>query len=159
MADTVTQATQVRTLARNTNRRARGYAVTINNPSEDDIKAFEGINCYWIYQIESGANNTTHLQGFLYFGNPVSFNSLKGKLNRAHIEVARNKEASINYCQKVETRINGPFTNKPDWIRNQENPDTVTQRGDRNLRGPDYWIEIFNRALAEALHDREMNRS
>lgn len=153
MADTVTQPQHTKTPCRNTNKRARGYAITINNPSEVDIAAFCNLGCEFIYQIESGQNNTTHLQGFLYFKNAVSFASVKKSLERAHIEVAKNKEACINYCKKEETRISGPFSNVPRWIETPQNRDTVTQPQQEKIKDVSYWLDIFTDALCKRLDE------
>lgn len=93
------------------NIRCRKWVFTINNPTEDDAKNIKALNCKYIYQLEQGAQMTQHFQGFIEFKNPISFNSIKKKLPRAHIEKCNNTEASKKYCQKLEGRIDGPWIN------------------------------------------------
>jgi len=94
---------------------ASRWCFTINNP--DVELPFNHVPArinYMIYQLESGANGTRHIQGYLettgprirrsWLVNNVPF------LAHAHIEVARGTAAqNIVYCSKEETRIEGPF--------------------------------------------------
>lgn len=92
----------------NSNTKVRAFCITINNPIKDDhdvIRSFEK----YVYQLEKGENGTVHIQGLIYNKNPMSFESLKKKLVRAHIEKCRDMEASIKYCSKEDSRIEGPF--------------------------------------------------
>lgn len=93
--------------------RLRKWCVTINNPTDVEKTQWtqlcsKAVNFAW--QIETGENGTPHIQGCVEFKNPVKFSTLKNKIERAHWEPARNWEASMDYCQKDETRIEGPFT-------------------------------------------------
>lgn len=97
----------------NTNNRirSRGYTIVINNFTNDEELAFKNIEAdKWIYQIEQGHNGTVHLQGFLYFKHPKEFSFIKKWLNRAHIEAAKHNDKSIEYCNKEDTRVRGPYT-------------------------------------------------
>lgn len=86
----------------------RAYMVTINNPTEDEEKSFKDHECrYYVYQIEKGAEGTTHLQGFVYYENPRVWP--KKHFPRAHLEAARNVKTCIRYCKKEETRVRGPY--------------------------------------------------
>jgi len=94
---------------------ASRWCFTINNP--DVELPFNHVPArinYMIYQLESGANGTRHIQGYLettgprirrsWLVNNVAF------LAHAHIEVARGTAAqNITYCSKEETRLEGPF--------------------------------------------------
>lgn len=95
--------------------RSRSWFITINNPSfEKDLKNLKllGLSSQsFCFQLEEGENNTPHFQGTFKFKNQVTFNSMKKKLPRAHIEVCRNFNASIDYCSKSKGRIQGPWTN------------------------------------------------
>lgn len=89
-------------------RKARGYMLTINNPTEMDKAELEtDDHIYLIYQKEKGEQGTEHLQAFIYYKNPRIFP--KKKYPRAHIEEAKNIKAAIAYCQKEDTRIEGPW--------------------------------------------------
>ena len=94
----------------------RSYLFTVNNPTEAELKlakrcydtAFSGsFRC--VVQLECGENKTLHLQGVISFKNARSFTSVKQVLPRAHIERVHNLAKAIQYCQKVETRVEGPW--------------------------------------------------
>lgn len=116
--------------------RSRGWMLTINNPtfkdSDDTIDCHRVIqDCcnkwkggYAIYQLETGANGTPHLQIFLHFGNQIMFNSLQKYFKgQAHIEAARDPKACLKYCSKDETRTEGPW---------EVNPDNRPEQGNRS---------------------------
>lgn len=83
--------------------KARSYCFTLNNYTEDEENAIHGIDCkYLIVGREVGENGTPHLQGYVSFDNPRSFNSVR-KLcgGRAHLERANGGPASNReYCSK-----------------------------------------------------------
>lgn len=157
MSDTVDTAQHTKTPCRNTIR-ARGYALTINNPTEEDIKSFKSLKGDWIYQIEAGANQTTHLQGFIYFRNAVSFSGVKKILKRAHIEIAKNRDACINYCQKADTRIEGPYSSNQSWIKKDQPTDTNDTAQPAPIKDCSYWLKIFTDALGAELIKKEEER-
>lgn len=83
--------------------RATCWSITINNPTENETKCevpgwkMEG-------QYEEGKEGTRHFQGMLKTPQ-VRFAQVKKAFPRAHIEVARNKEALALYVNKKETRV------------------------------------------------------
>lgn len=90
--------------------RTRGYCFTINNYGDDDIAgvmamAEEGAR-YVIAGFEVGDNEATpHIQGYVYFQQPISFKSISERwLRRAHIEPARAVGSKAfrraEYCKK-----------------------------------------------------------
>jgi len=88
--------------------RGNCWSVTINNPQKEDEENFQragqrsGWNVYG--QLEKGINGTPHYQ--LMVTTPqVRFSAVKKAFPRAHIELARNKEALAEYVKKEETRI------------------------------------------------------
>lgn len=93
--------------------RSRRYMYTINNPTSEDLTHIN-VLCkkakVSVYQLEVGDEGTEHYQGYIEFKNALTFASMKKKLPRAHIEICRNAEASIAYCQKEEGRVDGPWT-------------------------------------------------
>lgn len=92
--------------------RARVWSITINNPTEEDMTQWHSLlnTCdKYIWQKEMGESKTPHIQGHIVFKNPMSLTSLKKDLPRAHIEKTRNIKASEEYCQKLNTAIEGPF--------------------------------------------------
>jgi len=102
----------------NTNRRqrSRGWIFTLNNPDILDKNDVEYMfhtykASYLIYSLERGAcDGTLHYQGFVYWDNAKMFNVVHGYIPRAHIEPARSNERCIDYCQKEDTHIEGPWT-------------------------------------------------
>lgn len=83
--------------------KATVWSITINNPVESELRCevpgwkLEG-------QFEVGKEGTAHFQGMLKTPQ-VRFAAVKRVFPRAHIEVARNKEALANYVKKEETRV------------------------------------------------------
>lgn len=96
------------------NRRARGYCITVNNPSDeeyDDLLSWvrSGVSCtpveitYAIVGKEVGVEGTPHIQGYLYFKNAKTWSAVKKypPLRRAHLEVAKGDPTSNQkYCSK-----------------------------------------------------------
>lgn len=86
-----------------TNQKSRSYCFTINNYTQEDID-----NCcklkyqYILLGNERGEKNETpHIQGYVYFQNPVSFNTIKKNISRGHIEICKGScQSNINYCKK-----------------------------------------------------------
>lgn len=79
----------------------RTYCFTLNNYSADELQSVKDIPCkYLIFGKEVGASGTPHLQGTISFQSPISFLSIKKKIPRAHIEVCKDVNASIEYCKK-----------------------------------------------------------
>lgn len=83
--------------------KSRAYCFTLNNYTDDHIAALKELACqYLIFGKEvAPSTGTSHLQGYVYFENPRSFNSIS-RLFPWHIEVAKgtalqNKE----YCSKA----------------------------------------------------------
>lgn len=81
--------------------KSRAYVFTLNNWSPEDEARVKDLGAqYYVYGKEVGESGTPHLQGFLYFKNQRTFNSLKKKLPTAHLEKAKNTRAAIEYCKK-----------------------------------------------------------
>lgn len=81
------------------------WSITINNPTDDDLKpSFP--NNKWVMkgQIEQGKEGTVHYQGMLTTPQ-VRFSAVKKALPRAHIELAKNRQALEKYVQKEDTRV------------------------------------------------------
>lgn len=82
--------------------RSRSWCLTVNNYTDDDIETLKGLESqYLIIGDELGENNTPHLQVYVYFKNAISFNSIKKKIGKAHIEAAMGSaKANRDYCSK-----------------------------------------------------------
>jgi len=91
--------------------RGRVWQFTLNNYKDEDIKLIESLDCNHVFQEETGAKGTKHLQGVLIYKNAISFNSLKKHLPTAHIEKGQNQNALLRYSSKKETRTGNIYTN------------------------------------------------
>ena len=88
----------------------RSICFTLNNytPLElDHIK--NGVFKYIIFQEETGAEGTPHLQGYAQLPGSTVFSTWKRLIgDRAHIEAAKGSaESNIDYCSKQSDRIGG----------------------------------------------------
>lgn len=90
--------------------RARTWCFTINNPSDNDIPRAWPTVGYCVWQLEEGASKTPHLQGTISFTAPMRMAALKKIDPNAHWEPTRSEGAAVNYCQKEEGRLHGPWT-------------------------------------------------
>lgn len=82
--------------------RCRNICLTINNYTDKDIATLEGLNYkYMIIGYEQSKKETPHLQCYIQLTNALSFDSLKKKFPRAHIEHAIGTvEENVEYCMK-----------------------------------------------------------
>lgn len=94
--------------------KARNWTFTLNNYTRVHIDNLLTLDCLYVFQEETGEKGTPHLQGLLVFKNAVSFNSVKRLIPTAHIEKCKNKNASIRYCSKEDSRTGGIYTNMTD---------------------------------------------
>lgn len=89
-----------------TTKRSTCWSLTINNPTADDEEAISiARQRGWKVegQLEKGENGTPHYQ--LCLNTPqVRFSAVKNIFKRAHIEIARNKQALQQYVVKEDTR-------------------------------------------------------
>lgn len=104
------------------NPRGKDWVFTLNNPvhvgnvpdnpliPSDDPRMWDGVQ-YCVFQLESGVSCTPHFQGFVRFCENKRVSSLKKVSSRAHWEPRRGTvEEAVAYCQKEETRLDGPWT-------------------------------------------------
>jgi len=111
----------------NTRQNAKHWVFTINNPTEEDADTLSQFECtYMVYQKEQGENGTVHYQGVFGLPQCKRFSTIKNLLPRAHLEVARDVRSSIKYCQKEDTRIEGP------WVRGDVPRDKSGEQGQRS---------------------------
>jgi len=85
--------------------RARHWSFTLNNYSDLEYCTILSylIAKKYTYCIgkEVGENGTPHLQGFISFKNPISFNTIKKLIPKAHIEKCiGNQTQNFDYCSK-----------------------------------------------------------
>ncbi len=92
--------------------RATSWCFTDNNyPGLIDYDLLVEQGATWlVYQEETGEKGTPHLQGVVGFASKKSLAQMKEVLpDGAHIERCRNVQDSIKYCQKEDTRVDGPY--------------------------------------------------
>lgn len=84
-----------------TNTRSRSWCFTLNNYDKADELIVQSIQSkYLVYGREVGESGTPHLQGTIIFDNAIAFKSMSKKIPRAHLEVTKDIDASIEYCKK-----------------------------------------------------------
>lgn len=81
------------------------WSITINNPQPTDLEVELPAGWKLTGQMEIGEEEkTTHYQGMLSTPQ-VRFSAVKKVFQRAHIELARNKQALAKYVHKDDTRV------------------------------------------------------
>lgn len=139
--------------------KSRGYTFTLNNYTEDDVKSIKLFPCEYLFQEETGASGTRHLQGMLYFRNAVTFNSVKGRMPTAHIEKMKSKIASIKYCSKEDTRTGRMYTNIPgvsaSGTPTQEVKEAKSSVSENIAREREMYLYNLDRMLFLYYNDRE----
>lgn len=97
--------------------RSKIWAWTINardtHPLETPTAPVLQINLnnvlFYKYQMERGESGRLHIQGCVRFSTMKSLEQVKSVLGCpwAHVEIARNWKALVEYCGKEETRVGG----------------------------------------------------
>lgn len=89
---------------------ARGWCLTINNPSGADKKQLELLSnsdvvLYLSAQLEVGRLRTEHIQAYIEWCSPRLFSQVKSMFPTAHIEKRRGTPfEAFEYCLKNESR-------------------------------------------------------
>lgn len=80
----------------------RNFVFTWNNYTESDEAYLQELPYkYLVYGREvAPTTGTLHLQGAIHFKNQRSFNAVRKLFKGQHVEIARDFEASIEYCKK-----------------------------------------------------------
>lgn len=81
-------------------------------PGPEEVRRGLERHCdFAVWQHERGADGRHHLQGHIYARGKIRFTSVKLWLRCEHLhcEIARNPKASIDYCQKSDSRVAGPW--------------------------------------------------
>lgn len=96
-------------------KQARRWLFTLNNFTTEEVDSInswhqDGRVKFLIYQHESGANSTPHLQGYIVGNGPLRLRAVRSLLARGHWEAARGTHMQcVEYCSKGETRVDGPW--------------------------------------------------
>ncbi len=84
------------------------YCWTLNNYTETEIvsivSTLKDLCKKYVFQEEIGDSGTPHLQGSIWLKTKKRITALKKLNQRIHWSVMRNEQASIDYCQKTDTR-------------------------------------------------------
>lgn len=94
--------------------KSRNFIITINNP---DVSLQEWYDTtvqllkptWLVAQLEKGSNGTPHIQAGFGLPSPRHFTAIKKIFPRAHIEPAKSAWDTWKYCQKEDTRLEGPL--------------------------------------------------
>jgi len=82
-------------------KRSRAFCFTLNNPGRTAESSLESLSYeYLTFGREKGESGTPHLQGYIYFPNAKSLQSVRKLLPRCHVEPAKTISAAIEYCHK-----------------------------------------------------------
>lgn len=93
------------------NQKSRAYSWTLNNYSEEEYEILKnggtvGTPNKIIIGKEVGAENTPHLQGYIYYNSPISWKSFKAANPRMHFEVSKGShQQNFAYCSKDRNYI------------------------------------------------------
>jgi len=99
--------------ARVSNARSRHWCFTLNNYTPDEVNILTSLECKYVFQEETGEKGTPHLQGYINFPNAKTLGGVRKILPRAHWEITKNIQASIQYCSKEESRTGAIYTTIP----------------------------------------------
>ena len=112
--------------------RSRAWFFTWNNPKEGFAaqlgQYFEELDCDYVFQLEKVT--TEHIQGVFRFKNPRDFSAVKAILgDEPHIERCRSWRKALRYCSKLESRIEGPWTNVMGLKYRETIRDVIAEKG------------------------------
>lgn len=83
--------------------KSRNFIFTHNNYSEEDVEKYKNLKCSYIifgYEI-APITGTPHLQGYIHFQNPRSFDAVRKEFKGAHITIPNGPpHAQREYCSK-----------------------------------------------------------
>lgn len=96
--------------------------------------------------MEKGSEGTVHIQYFLNFTDKVRLAHLKKHCARSHFEIVRVNNGADDYCNKEETRLEGP------WSFGVK-PARLNKKGDKARKNKDLLEMGPEKAVAEGLID------
>jgi len=97
--------------------RARNWCFTLNNPDAEHessstpwLPAPPSSLSYASWQLERGASDTSHVQGYAEFSAPLRLSAVKAWLPSAHWEGRKgSRDQARNYTRKEDSRTAGPW--------------------------------------------------
>lgn len=94
----------------------RMWVCTLNNPDSTTVAAYleswttKAGACYATGQLEKGKEGTSHVQFFVQFKEQKRIGTLKKFCKKAHFTGVKWNNGADTYCNKEETRVEGPWT-------------------------------------------------
>lgn len=86
--------------------KCKHFTLTINNPEVEASSMYDpALMSYLILGTEIGKSGTLHFQGFVSYKCRKTLRYVSKHFPRAHIEIARNLVASIEYCKKEKNFV------------------------------------------------------
>lgn len=137
--------------------RARAFCFTINNWTEELLTNCLDVIDPAVYSVigfeEAPTTGTKHIQGYVYYNNAHTFQSMKKKLKGAHLEIAKGSaKQNRDYCIK-----SGEY-NEFGTIPQQGKRNDINDFKDAIISGMDE-ISLINEFPTEMAHfDRFYNR-
>lgn len=94
---------------------ARMWLGTLNNPQVDPAQFIErwttqGGAVYATGQLEKGSEGTAHIQYFVQYKDQKRISNLKKICKQSHFEAVKANNGADDYCNKEDTRVEGPWT-------------------------------------------------
>lgn len=107
--------------------RSRGWCFTWNNYPLNYAETLDAIECQYIVAgREIGDSGTPHLQGYVYFRNPLRATTLHGLLPGSHVEKTRGTPIQADeYCRKEDP---DPYSRGQRPLGPQEKGEMESQR-------------------------------
>ncbi len=88
-------------------------------------------------QLEKGKEGTPHLQFFLQFAKPQRLSALKKHDKVSHFEPVKFNNGADAYCNKDETRLDGPWTYGAKPFKNNVKGDVAKRNAMLIAKGAD----------------------
>lgn len=122
---------------------SRNWIITKNNPDttlcEDYLRKWkEYAKCAYVTgQLEKGKEGTVHLQFFLNFSDKVRLAHVTKHDKHIHAEIVRVNNGADDYCNKEDTRIEGPWSFGIKPARLNKKGDKARRNADLLEMGPE----------------------
>jgi len=95
----------------------RNWCFTLNNPTQEDSQKLLPVGSdvcqngvkFIKFQLEKGEEGTPHFQGLVIMNSRCRLKTMKKMSERAHWEPMKSLKGSLAYCEKSETRVDGPW--------------------------------------------------
>jgi len=138
-------------MAQQSGSRGSWWSLTINNPTQADRDSMESppdfVREMWYQDEIAPTTGTLHIQACVNT-TQQRFGAIKQWHPRAQIQVAKNKDALKNYCQKSKTAVPGTFRHY-NGVTVDENPGTVSDNTPRHQPQQEIMLELVQQITDE----------